>query len=550
MSITAHANVWAVISLKQRVWIVFSATVLVFVLILVRIGALVNSAEVQSVGLGQGTRSLTVISLRGTMYDRYQEPLINADHEYSAAFLPSGEALKQLRSAMDTAEYDQLIEHLERNTPAVVRLQRPAVIADGMRVFLTPVRYTDYCPCPHILGHLDGSMQYGVTGIEKAFDSFLNQHTGQIEATFSVNGLGDYVEGSPIRVTNTIDNSASGVVLTIDKEIQRIVDGTAPEFLEKGAVVVMDPRSGEVLAGSSFPSFHPAQVADSMDDADGALLNRMLALYDCGSVFKIVTAIAALENGFSVDQTFNCAGGMTVQNTVFHCHQRLGHQMLSMDEAFAQSCNLYFIQLAAQIGAEKLLETAEKLGLTDTIELADSLIAPQAVLPSNTELVVPAALANLSFGQGKLLISPLHIARMTAVVAANGTLPALQLVSGTITNEDGFVKTEKRGGETVITGATISALRHMMELAVTDGTGTRAQPDNTTAAGKTGTAQTGQYNNGQPVVQSWFTGYFPADNPQYVITILAEDAENTDADATALFCEISNKLTELKRNGG
>ena len=541
---------WAVISLKRRVRIVFFATVLVFVLVLVRIGTLVNSTEVQSVGLDQGTRSVTVVSLRGTIYDRNHIPLVNADNEYSAAFLPSSGVLKQLRTAMNTVEYNQLIERLERNTPAVVQLQRPAAIADGMRVFFAPVRYTDYCPCPHILGHLDGSMQYGVTGIEKAFDSFLNQHTGQIKATFSVNGLGDYVEGSPIQVTNTLNNSTSGVVLTIDKEIQQIVDDTAPEFLEKGAVVIIDPRSGEVLAGSSFPSFHPGQVADSMDDADGALLNRMLSLYDCGSVFKIVTAVAALENGFSIAQTYDCAGGMTVQNTVFHCHQRLGHQTLTMDEAFAKSCNLYFIQLAAQLGAEKLLETAEKLGLTDAIELADSLIAPRAVLPTKTELVAPAALANLSFGQGKLLVSPLHIARMTAVMAANGTLQNLQLISGTLTNEDGFTQAEKRGGETVITAATISALRRMMELVVTDGTGTRAQPDNITAAGKTGTAQTGQYNNGQPVVQSWFTGYIPADNPQYVVTILAEDAETTDADATGLFCEISNKLTELKRNGG
>ena len=101
---------------------------------------------------------------------------------------------------------------------------------------------------------------------------------------------------------------------------------------------------------------------------------------------------------------------------------------------------------------------------------------------------------------------------------------------------------QKGRGEQVISPTTALAIRWMMEQVVLSGTGTSAQPDTQPAAGKTGTAETGQYNDASPVIQSWFTGYYPADNPQYVITILAEDAEHYGSDTQGLFREICNLL--------
>ena len=530
--------------MKRKVWGVYSLIAVVFLVVLARIGFLISSENVMVVGKSSGTRTVVVKNLRGTIYDRHMTPLVNSEKEYLAAFLPSNEILVNLRSSMGDAEYRSLLRRIEWNVPMVASLSAPAVIADGMRVFLTPTRYEEDCLCPHLIGHLDGSAQYGVTGVEKAFDSLLSQYSGQITATFSVNGLGAYQENSTILVSNTLECCSGGVVLSVDREIQCMVDETAPQYLEKGAVIVLDPYTGEILAGSSFPSYHPEQVADCINGDDGSLLNRMLSQYDCGSVFKIVTAIAALENGVHPQQTFICNGSMPVDSTTFHCHYRLGHQEVTMIEAFAQSCNLYFIQLAEEIGAEKLMETARKLGLLDVISLADSMVAPASVLPTIEELSISAALANFSFGQGKLLLSPLHVAKITATVAANGTLPDLHLINGTVDGEGNLTKYENRGGETVVSAATIRLLREMMECVVSEGTGIRAQSSYVNSAGKTGTAQTGQFNNGEPVVQSWFTGYFPAENPKYVVTILAEDAENTKADAAQLFCEISNKLAK------
>lgn len=502
-----------------------------------------------TVGSGQGSRTITVATVRGTIYDRQMRPLVNAEQEYRAAILPDESLLAMVRPAMDTSSYLSLLDKVSAGEPAVVRLNKPAAVARGLSLFLVPVRYGQRMMAPHIIGYLDASAQHGVTGLEYAYNEILSACQGRAEASFAVNGAGAYLAGEAPTLKNTVANAAGGVVTTLDRDIQEIVEEVAKTSLLKGAVVVLDPQNGAVLASSSVPTYHPETVADSIEKADGALINRALALYDCGSVFKIVTAAAALENRIPVGRTYTCNGSMTVGNTVFHCHERrLGHQTLAMDEAFASSCNLYFIQLAQEVGAEKLLKMTEKLGLTQKLKLADGIEAPACVLPTIDELTTPAALANFAFGQGKLLLSPLHVARMTAAVTNDGILPSLTLVTATINNA--WERTEipqGRGGERAFSSLTANTLKKMLEMVVTDGTGRKATLNGETSAGKTGTAQTGQQNGDVPVIQSWFTGYFPADEPRYVISVIAEDSDSNRTNATACFCEISNKLIEKER---
>ena len=163
------------------------------------------------------------------------------------------------------------------------------------------------------------------------------------------------------------------------------------------------------------------------------------------------------------------------------------------------------------------------------------------MLPTINKLAAPAALANFSFGQGELLASPLQVTRMTAAIANGGVLPYARVIKGYADEKGEILPIEGREGERVLSSETALTIQKMMKKVVTDGTGKQAAAL-CTAAGKTGTAETGQTNNGSPVVQSWFTGYFPAENPRYVMTVLAEDAQNTNGKAAPLFCEISNKL--------
>lgn len=496
-----------------------------------------------SVGAGQGRYTLTAATVRGTIYDRAMRPLVNQEKEYRAALLPNSGALAALRPLMERQAYLALANKLSSGSPAIARLTGPAAATEGLALFHIPVRYGSSVAAPHLIGYLDGAQQAGVTGLEAAYNQVLEEFQGIATASFAINGAGNYLAGDPVVTHSTINRAQGGIITALDLDIQR----TAEEFLASrpfcGAVVVLDPESGDLLACANAPTFHPKSVAESIEKQDGSLVNRGFSLYDCGSVFKIVTAAAALEQGVPVNREFTCNGWITIGETRFHCHQRsLGHQTLTMEEAFASSCNVYFIQLAQEIGGVALLQMAERLGLSEKISLADTLVAPACVLPTISELSVPAALANFSFGQGKLLLTPLHIARMTAVIANGGLLPEISLVIGTVNEKGAPELPVGRGGKRVLTPDTVKKLQKMMRLVVQSGTGRKAKLEGASSAGKTGTAQTGQFSGETPVVQSWFTGYFPAENPQFVITVLAEDADSYGSNAAELFCEISNDL--------
>lgn len=529
--------------MRRRIYSAYCLMLVMMIGVLSKIATVISSPTIHSVGAAQGSRTITVAAIRGTIYDRKLQPLVNRDKQYYAAFIPRPELLDAVRGALPAEEYQLLINRAQYRVPLSTRLERPVPIRSGLHLFHLPIRYGATCPAPHLLGYLDGSGQTGVSGIERAYNDVLSSHSGAVTVTYDVNGAGNSIENTEATVRNTVENAIGGVALTLDNEIQSVIDEIATEHLEKGAVIVLDARNGELLAMGSYPTFRPDEIAHAVSQSDGALLNRGLSLYDCGSIFKIVTSVAALESGIPVERCYHCPGEITVDDTTFHCHDRDGHGAVNMTMAFAKSCNVYYIQLAQEIGAAALLDMVERLGFRDEIRLADGITAPPAVLPHENDLTAAAALANLSFGQGKLLISPLHAARMTALMTANGTLLEIGAVLGLVKNNGDLEQFDERGGETVISSATVGHMRRMMEAVVTDGTGISAQPAYSTAAGKTGTAETGQVNeSGIPVVQSWFTGYFPAEQPRYVVTVLAEDAQNTGNRATKVFCEISNKL--------
>ena len=490
----------------------------------------------------QSVWTVTVAESRGTIYDTQLRPLVNETKEYRAALAPDAALLAEVRDSTDDESYARLRTQLESGAPAAVRLQKPIALRTGLRLYYVPVRYGKRLLAPHLIGYTDSGLN-GVTGVEKAFDTLLRQYGGAAAAAFTINGRGGCMTGVEPVSEDTTGRSVGGVILTIDRDIQTIVEDTGAACLPKGAIVVLDPYSGAIRAMASFPSFQPSTVADSIAADDGALVNRALSLYDCGSVFKIVTAAAALEAGVPASCSFDCAGRLAVEDTVFHCHNRLGHQQQTMIQAMANSCNLYFIQLAAQIGPKALYSMANNLGFGRAITLAESLGAPTAILPSLAALEAsPAATANLSFGQGYLMASPLHMAQLVATVVNDGVMPPVHLVQGFV-DENGQAAEQAAGaGYTVLTPDTARQLRKMLEAVLTSGTGKAAASPLFSAAGKTGTAETGQTGQEKSVVQGWFAGYFPAEAPRYVIVVLAEDANNTGGNASAAFRQIAEAL--------
>lgn len=531
--------------MRRRTGILLGLLGVLFAALLGRVYYLVKAQPAQTAA-AQNNWKVTVATTRGTIYDCHQLPLVNAETEYRAAVAPNEHALAAVQAATTVEEFAALRDRLSNRTPAAVRLRTPVGLMPGLELFLVPQRVGSRLLAPHLIGYLDHAGEHGVSGIEQACDTLLNQYSGEASVAFAVDGSGRYLSGVTAKRTDTTGRSKGGVVLTIDREIQTIVEDVAAAYIPKGAVVVLEPTTGAIRAMASFPTFQPDTVAASIETDDGALLNRALAAYDCGSVFKAVTMAAALESGVSARKTYTCSGNMQVGTTIFHCHNRLGHGTQDLTGAFAQSCNVCFIRLAQDVGADALYTMANNFGFDQAITLAGDLGAAKAVMPSLSTLrSTPAAVANLSFGQGYLMASPLHIARMVATVVNDGVQPPVRLIDGYMDESGNYTANEQGRGQRILSTDTAATLRSMMEAVVRSGTGKAAAPSVCTAAGKTGTAETGQTGGNKPVVQSWFAGYFPAENPRYVVTALAEDAQNTGGQAAKCFCEISNKLFAL-----
>lgn len=532
----------------------------IFIVVLLLMGGMIlriydlSEQKLSQAADRQEGMTVTAANVRGTIYDCKLRPLVNSETEYKASITANPKAISALSGCMDSDSLEALAKQLEEGKPVVSVLKSLPIPADGLTLFQVPVRYSQRTLAPHVIGYLDGDGLHGATGAEQVFDNLLNTDSGKATVTYTVDAVGKPLEGITPVLSDTTDNAKAGVVLTIDEDIQKIAEDAAKAHMTKGAVVVMEPSTGRIAAMVSLPDYQPTNVADCLNDADSPLMNRALCDYNVGSVFKIVTTAAAIESGISTDTAFNCTGSLEVGNVLFHCHDRLGHGTLAMKDAFAQSCNPYFIQLGLKVGGTKLYNMAVALGFDRPILLADGWKTARATLPSETELLSPAAVGNLAFGQGSLTASPVHIAQLVAAVVNDGNIVRPTLYKGTVDASGNFKEESPAPSESCFSAGTAKILRGLMEYAVTTGTGASACPIEGGAGGKTGTAETGWYVNDQEVVQSWFAGYYPAPNPKYVIVVLAEDTNGTGGKSSPVFKEICEKINILesvqKQNSG
>ncbi len=530
--------------MHKRTAIVFAMLMLVMTGIVWRLYDLATTDHSQAAEQ-QSFATLTVAKGRGNIYDRYGKKLVNRDVSFASCVVPYPETLAALSQRLPSDEWAILSERLQQGRPVVTTLSKIYGSIGGLWQFMAPVRYTDNTLAPHLIGYLDGESYRGVSGIEAAFDELLSAQAGEVKMTFEIDAAGRALEGVKPQIVDTLRENAAGVVLTLDSTVQYIAETVAAAHMERGAVVILDPKTGGVRAMVSLPDFKPQSVGEVLDEAHAPLLNRALSNYNCGSVFKIVTAAAALESGLSPDRIFRCEGSAAVGNIRFACHSTLGHGEQTMKNAFAQSCNPYFIQLAQTVGATALYEQAVALGLDSPILLADNYKTARALFPSLEELQVPAALANVSIGQGSFLATPVHVAQITAAVYNGGMLPSTTAIEGYMSADGTFTAAENAPPTRVFSAQTAAVLQTFMENNMLHGTGTTANPHTGRAGGKTGTAETGWVEDGVKVVQSWYTGYFETEKHAYAIAIVGEDKNRTGVRAAPLFKELCEQLALL-----
>lgn len=473
----------------------------------------------------------------GTIFDRNLTPMINRSFNYRAVAVPS--ALNRNKTAEYALDKEEFLEEYDKGEPFVFDCKSHTPESAGLTVFEIPERYGSETPAQHIIGYL--SENRGVSGLEYAYDSVFRNEGGENSVTYTTDGIGRILIGGKKDVIRS-NAQKTGVVTTIDSDIQRICE-RAWVGDKKGAVVVTDISSGDILAMASFPTYSAGKIEEALNDEQSPMINRALYSYSVGSIFKLVTACEAIEEGYG-GYMYCCDGSIDINGVKFRCHAHDGHGIQDISDAMSNSCNTYFISMSRNFSIPRFRELVKKFGFGREIYLCGGISGSAGVLPTMEELMLPAELANLSFGQGKLTATPLQISAFTCAIANGGELPELRLIKGMTLDGESVVNEKPPRLSRIMDAASASQLRRMMNRAINGNEESNARTIYTKSGAKTSTAQTGRYNDeGEEYCHGWITGFFPIDKPEYAVTVLVEDGGYGNDAAAPVFREIVDKIT-------
>jgi peptidoglycan glycosyltransferase/penicillin-binding protein 2 len=426
--------------------------------------------------------------------------------------------------------------------------QKEALLAldtDGVSIVNSYKRYGETSLARHIVGYLGKKDQKGQSGLEKYFENVLAGSEASYVAAIN-DATNKPVKGKGYRLINREDvNGTSNVRLTVDYHIQAIVERVMKEGNLTGAVVVEDINNGDIKAMASFPDFDQTRVGDYLNSNRNELYNRATAAYNLGSIFKIIDAAAFLEDDEynALAEVYECVGWIKAGGNTFKClsNDVGGHGYLNMKDAFAYSCNTWFINMAIQTGYHKVINMAENFGLGSATGIENQGIPEEkGNLPSKDSYYSSGDIANLSIGQGVMMATPLQVADIAATIANGGIKNKINIVDSIVDSEGKVVKKIRADeGSRIISKETADNIKMMMESVTDFGTGkAAAMPEYGGSAGKTGSAET---SNGD-IVHAWFAGYFPQKQPKYAIAVLIENGQYGGKAAAPVFAEIASEI--------
>ncbi len=378
----------------------------------------------------------------------------------------------------------------------------------------------------HVIGY--NYKDYGKSGLESAYNSELlnfkeNATLQEIQKIITPN-----MEGNSLK-------------LTIDHNLQQY----SRELLKgkKGAIIAMNPKTGEIYSMVSQPDFNPNTLGEQwnniMEDPDSPFLNRATTgLYPPGSIFKVITAATALESP-NIDQDFECKGSLEVEGYTIKDYEESGHGNIDLAEALVKSCNTYFANMGLQLGKDKLGEVADRFMINKKIPF--DLPTKKSSFPYKENLG-KTDIAASSFGQGKVLVTPLNMVMVASAISNNGKVVKPILVKEIISPKGNLIKTN----ETIVLSQGMDEfyadkLKDMMVEVVDRGTGRNAQIEGVRVAGKTGTAE-----NASGKAHAWFIGFAPADEPKVAVCVVLEDDGSTGGKSAAPIAR--NIMAEAMKN--
>ena len=375
----------------------------------------------------------------------------------------------------------------------------------------------------------------GREGLEQTFNELLTGKHGEYKITFDKDGR----KTSEKLVKPAVPGN--NIVTTLDLRLQQLAEKTLEARAKRGALVIVDPNDGDILAMASWPTFDPNLFVPSIsaekfkqlqDDPDLPLLARAFrSAYPPGSVFKIAVGIAALETGaVRSNDLYQCVPAIQIGNITFHNWKKGDQGALNFVQALTQSCDTWFYQVGIKTGAQPIIDWAFKLGFGAKCgiplrsEAEGRVPTDDYMKATHGRKLLNGDIANLSIGQGDLLTTPLQMAQAMAVVANGGKFYQTRLVRQVQSIDQEIVTAyELREKRTVdVSPETMEQIQIGMKEVVNgpNGTGHAAELDGVQVAGKTGTAQWGPKNKERTA--AWFAGFLPADQPKYAFAAVYE----------------------------
>ncbi len=367
----------------------------------------------------------------------------------------------------------------------------------------------------NVFAHTIGFINNGGYGIESKYNFDMQTLNNELIQRFNKEFNKDY------------KLKANSLVLTLDKDLQNFCYEKLKD--KNGAIIVMDSTTGKILAMVSSPSFNPNNISNDWnnlvnDTKNNPLINRATqGLYPPASVFKILTSATFIENYEDFENyTYTCKGYETFGDIKIECFDKKAHGNLNLEKALAVSCNSFFANLSNLITPEQLAETANKAlfnnSLNFTLEYNKSSFTLNNTSPID-EII------QTYIGQGKTLVTPLHIALIGSSIANNGIMMTPYIVESKLDYKGNVIdKNLPKKLTNAFTIETAQTIKNMLEKVVTEGTGKKAKIDNISISAKTGTAQVeGQKDH------TWFLGMAPTENPNIVVSIIFENSgENSN----------------------
>ena len=455
--------------------------------------------------------------------------------------LKSKDLLADFRAAQDAKKR---FIWIARRLDADQANQLVALNLPGLQSVLEPKRYyPNGSLAAHVLGYvgLDGD---GLGGLESSFNSKISGEPGRLF-------LEKDASGKPYESYEIAAKPGNSVVLTIDQSIQyeaeqALNDAVKNSHAKSGTAIVLDPRSGEILALANAPTFDPNQVAASSaaTRSNWALQN----IYEPGSTFKIVAFSAALEEKLArVDDHIDCQmGAITVAGRVVHDHKPFG--TLTLSEALAKSSNVAAIKLGLRVGDPKMYDYITRFGFGSKTGI--ELPGETAGILRKVERWQPSSIGSIAMGQ-EVGVTPVQMVAAFGALANDGLRIAPHIIRE-VRNEAGAVVYQPQPQQRrVISAETAISLRGMLEGVTLHGTAKKAQLDGYSAAGKTGTAQkidpkTHAYSKTKFVGS--FVGFAPVSNPQVVIIVVMDEpagAYHGGDVAAPVFREVAEQILPI-----